>query len=432
MKEVKEYLNNKLFDNDVVILGISGGPDSIFLFHMLKNLNKKIKIICAHVNHNVRKESLEEYDYIKKLCKENNITFEGYEIKERITSNFEEKARKIRYRFFNRLYDKYNARYILTAHHNDDLIETILMRISRGSNLSGYIGIKKEDGRYLRVLLDISKDEIIAYLNKHKIKYFVDTSNKENTYTRNRFRHNIVSNLKKENPNIKSKILQFSNELKMYDDFINNYIKKHGFIKNNILDLNKVLNEDILIIRKSIELIIKEVQKTDELDVSNQNINDIIKMLFSEKSNIKINLNNNFIAKKSYDKFMIIKNKKEEFEKCLFNDYYEDNIWIIKKEKEFKNNSNHDILLLKEDIKLPLYIRSIKEKDVMEIKNLGHKKLKDIYIDSKIDIDERKVYPILVDSFDNILWIPGIKKSKFAKDKDEKYDIILSSERKKS
>lgn len=432
MKEIKKYLDKKLNDNDVIILACSGGPDSMFLFHVLKSINKKIKIVCAHVNHNIRKESNEEYKYVEDLCNKNKIIFEGYVIKDRITNNFEDTARKIRYKFFNNLFDKYNAKYILTAHHNDDLIETVLMRISRGSNLPGYIGIKKEDGRYLRVLLDISKEEIITYLDDNKIKYFIDYTNTDASYTRNRFRHNIVSKLKEENSNIKNKIIQFSKELKMYDDFVNLYIKNHRFIKDNILDLKKVLKEDILVIKKCIELIIKEIQKNNQLDVSNNNINDIIDMLFSKRSNIKINLNNNFIAKKSYDKFMIIKEIKRKSVLKIFNDYYEDEMWIIKKNLTSESNSNFEILLLEKEINLPLYIRGMKKGDVMEVKNLGHKKVKDIFIDSKIDVDERKSYPIVVDSQNNILWIPGIKKSKYAKDKEEKYDIILFSERKKN
>ena len=208
MKEVTEFLNKYLNKGDTIILGLSGGPDSMCLLDILQKLD--INIICAHINHNIRKESIDEYLYLKDYCQKNNIFFEYFEIKEKLDKNMEYIARTYRYKFFNELYDKYHAKYIITAHHGDDLIETILMRITRGSNLSGYSGIKLIDDRYLRPLLFINKKEIINYLDKNNIKYFIDNTNKENIHTRNRYRNNILPFLYQENSNINKQYLKFS------------------------------------------------------------------------------------------------------------------------------------------------------------------------------------------------------------------------------
>ena len=151
MNDVIKFLNSKISADDTIIVACSGGPDSMCLLNLTKSICKNI--ICAHVNHNVRKESILEYEYVKNFCSLNNIIFEGLNITFDNERNFESNARKKRYDFFNELMEKYNAKYILTAHHGDDLIETILMRITRGSKLAGYIGIKKENNHYLRPLL---------------------------------------------------------------------------------------------------------------------------------------------------------------------------------------------------------------------------------------------------------------------------------------
>ena len=188
MKEIQNYLNSILNDHDTVITGVSGGPDSICLLDLLIKLNKNLNIVCAVVNHHIRKESDTEYSYMEEYCKEHNLIFEGMDINKYNNENFESYARKQRYTFFEKLYSKYHARYILTAHHGDDLIETILMRITRGSNLSGYIGIKLLDGKYLRPLLYVTKEDIIKYNEDNHLKYFIDKTNTDDNHTRNRYR----------------------------------------------------------------------------------------------------------------------------------------------------------------------------------------------------------------------------------------------------
>lgn len=429
MKKATEYLNSVLKDNDTVIIGVSSGPDSMCLFSLAQKLNKKINIICAHVNHKTRRKCDKEYEYLEQYCKDNNITFEGLTINTKIKNNFESEARKVRYAFFESLYHKYNAKYILTAHHSDDQIETILMRLSRGSTLNGYAGIKRIDGKYLRPLLDVDKKEIIKYLNKNNIKYYVDHTNKEDEHQRNRFRHHVVTFLKKENNKVGSKYQKFSEELLSYDEFINDYIKDNKLINNGVISITKLLKEKPFIRRKTIELLIKSIQSKDLMDVSDKNMDDILKMIESKKSNLHINLHNNYVCFKDYDELSIRKSNDNKDYSIVFKDIYEDSNFIIKKSKTTKK-SNYIIRLDSSEIKLPLIIRNKKDSDVIDAKNSGHQKLKNIFIDSKIKKSLRDTYPIVCDSNDNILWIPGIKKSKFDKENDQKCDIILLCERK--
>ena len=145
MKEAYNYLSKFINKNDYVVIANSGGPDSMALLSLLIKYREKVpfNIVCAHVNHKVRIESDDEELFVQSYCKSNNVIFECMKIKEYDNSNFEAYARSKRYKFFDEVVLKYNAKVLFTAHHGDDLIETILMRLTRGSNLSGYIGIKE-------------------------------------------------------------------------------------------------------------------------------------------------------------------------------------------------------------------------------------------------------------------------------------------------
>ena len=215
---------------------------------------KKLKIICAHVNHKVRKKSDEEEKMVREYCKNKNIIFELLTIDEYKQIKFnEDDARKRRYVFFEELIKKYKAQYLLTAHHGDDLIETVLMRLTRGSNLNGYIGIKKESknkGYYiLRPLLTTTKEEIINYNKKNGVPYENDESNNSTNYTRNRYRKVILPFLKKEEKNIHKKYLKFSEELDSYNEFVINFIKKNKIIVDNSIIINKLEKNNMFLKR---------------------------------------------------------------------------------------------------------------------------------------------------------------------------------------
>lgn len=194
MQNTHTFLNNTLKDNACIVLGLSGGPDSMCLFYMLLNIKeqKNIKIVCAHVNHNVRKESEEEEEFVKKVTQENNCIFETTKLNFKTNKNFENTARKERYAFFNQIVNKYQADYLLTAHHGDDLMETVLMHLTRGSNLKGYAGFKKRsitaNYELLRPLIYMTKEEILEYCQNNHIEYRIDQSNESDAHTRNRFK----------------------------------------------------------------------------------------------------------------------------------------------------------------------------------------------------------------------------------------------------
>ena len=436
MKEVFEFLNNEIeLKDQTVVAAISGGPDSMALLQILIEIRKNINlnIVCAHVNHKLRKESEQEKVMVENFCIKNNIIFEYMEINKYGTGNFHDQARQIRYDFFNQTVMKYNAKYLFTAHHGDDLIETILMRISRGSTLGGYSGfnkLNKVNNYYIvKPLIYVTKQQLLEYVEQNNIEYAIDKSNEKDVYTRNRYRKNILPFLKEENINIHKKYLQFSEELQKNEEFIKEELNKilPVVLSNNKLNVEKFKILNIVLKERIIEKMLQYVYSNNISLINNKHIKDILKLIDSNKPNISICLPTNKKAIKSYGYFEIkdeeINHEEYNYEfnnEITIDDYY---ITIV---DDCTDKSNYIIRLNSEELTLPLYIRNIRRSDKMEVKGLnGSKKIKDIFINNKIPAEERKRFPILVDSNNKILWLPGAKKSKYDKSKNEKCDIII-------
>lgn len=433
---IDNFIKNIYLDNDdYVIVGVSSGPDSMALLHMLK-MNLKCKIVCAHINHNVRIQSNEEEAYLKEYCKEKDIIFESTKIKSYNENNFENEARKKRYIFYEKILKKYHSHNLFLAHHGDDLIETIIMKIMRGSNLEGYAGIKTvsylDNYKIIRPLLSLTKEDIIKYNKKNNIKYYVDESNKNTSYTRNRYRLRLLPILKQEDKNAHLKFLKYSNTLQEYDNYINYEIKrKISKIYNiNLIDIKEINKEHPFMKKNIIFYILSKIYNNKPNIIKEKHLFAILKMTTDNKPNYIINLPENYIAKKEYN-YIYIEKKKEiknkSYKKMLQNTNKIDDI-IIEKVKNIDTDSNNICRLNSKEIKLPLFLRNKKSGDFIEVKGLnGKKKVKDIFIDSKIPKEKRNQYPLLVDSDDKILWIPNIKKSKYNVKKEEFCDIILTS-----
>ena len=433
LDDILKKLDKTIKENETLITATSGGPDSMALLSLLIKLSKtkKITIICAHVNHNLRKESQEEAIMVEKYANENNLIFEKMEINH-YEGNTENYARTQRYNFFEKLIKKYNATYLLTAHHGDDLTETILMRMVRGSSLKGYSGFQevtdKETYKIYRPLITKTKDELLNYVKTNNIPYAVDKTNFSEEYTRNRYRLNILPILKKENKSVHLKFLKFSETLKLYDDYINKEAneKLNKVYQNNNLNLKLFENEDELIKRKILYQILNNLYYKNISLITDNHVELILNIIESSRPNLKINLPSKVLVIKNYQNLYFTQNTEIKPYSFTFEDkvILPNNQILIKEETE--DTSNYTIRLNSKELSLPLIVRTRQNGDKMEIKNLnGHKKIKDIFINEKISETARNSWPILTDQNNQIIWLPGLKKSKFDKQKHENYDIII-------
>lgn len=422
-----ESLN--IYEEDLIVLACSYGPDSMCLLDILRKLN--LNIVVAHVNHKYRKESDKEYLDLKNYCDKNNLIFEGIEIKEEVIGNREEFYRNFRYNFFEKVLDKYKSKYLFTAHHGDDLVETILMRIGRGSSFSGYAGFNKisEHNNYeiVRPLIYMTKDEIMNYVKENNLPYAIDKTNYNNEFLRNRYRNEILPILKDINPNIHKKFIKFSNNINEYNDYIEKEVNNLYSILylNNRLDLNEFNILPVLLKKNLLKKILFNIYQDNINRISDKHLDLIFELINNEKKNSFINLPNNIIVTKYYN-ILEFNSTNDINSYCIeLNEEVRKDNWIIKViDNTDIIKSNYLIRLNSKDVKLPLYIRNRHIGDKIILKN-GTKKIGEILSESKIRKIDRDNLPLLVDSNDNILWIPGIKKSKFDKQISEEYDIII-------
>ncbi len=202
-KSAELIINQYIKPDEPVIIGISGGPDSVYL--LLQALKKTSNVIVAHINHKTRgRANTLDQKFVEGLAKNHNLTFELHTVEHRVSGNQEQYYRRERYAFFEKLREKYKAQWILVAHHLNDNIETVLFNLTKGSFLDGLTGMEAVNHRrhILRPLIFTTKDEILTHLHKTKTPYRKDKTNDDTDYSRNRIRHNVIPELKSINENL--------------------------------------------------------------------------------------------------------------------------------------------------------------------------------------------------------------------------------------
>jgi len=430
MEEVISFINSlNILEDELVVLACSYGPDSMCLLNILKSLN--INVVVAHVNHKFRIESDQEYIDLKNYCDKNSIIFEGIEIKEDIVGNTEEYFRNFRYDYFKKIVNKYNSRYLFTAHHGDDLVETILMRLSRGSSFGGYAGFKNKlkvnNYEIVRPLIYITKEDIMKYVKLNNIPYAVDETNLESIYTRNRYRNQILPILKDINPKVHKKFIKFSYLINEYNDYLIKEVDTlySNLYINNRLDLNDFNILPVLLKKELLRKILFNIYDNNISLINDKHLDLIFDLISNEKVNSFINLPNNIIVRKYYNILEFNSNKcVNNYDYVLEDKVIVNNISISMESNTNIIKSNYLIRLNSKDINLPIHVRNRYVGDKIILKN-GTKKVGEVLSESKMPKMIRDSYPIVVDSNGKILWIPGIKKSKFDKQISEDYDIIL-------
>lgn len=211
LETIRKY--NLIEDGDKIVLGVSGGPDSICMLDNLREVKEEqiieFEIYVAHINHMIREEAIDDEKYVQEYCKKYNIEcFVKKADVQKIASEkkigTEEAGRKVRYDFFEEVLQKTESNKIAIAHNKNDKIETIIMHLLRGSGLSGLKGIEPiRDNKYIRPLLECERTEIEQYCEDKKLNPRIDKTNFETEYTRNKIRNIVIPYIKKEfNPNI--------------------------------------------------------------------------------------------------------------------------------------------------------------------------------------------------------------------------------------
>lgn len=426
--------------NDVVLVAVSGGPDSVALLHWL-NSNQgllAIQIACAHFNHGFRgAESDEDEQFVQHLCAQWRIPFYAQKanlgpIVEAGGVNLQEVAREHRYRFLVQTAEHIGARRIALAHHRDDQVETILMRLLRGTGATGLTGMPyqrrlSDSIIAIRPFLDVPKEALLTYLKRFHLASRIDSSNLKTDYMRNRVRLQLLPQLQEYNPNVSTALLSLAQMLEEDEAYLHSLAKEH------------------------FEKIVRiEAHKKDEITLS---ISAFRVLPLSLQRRV-IKLICNYLNKSEEEvPFIHIESLRNLFLQDVPRQWdlpWSIRVYIRYGEALFKKEATtstaepfHFLLQVPTSIQLPtgigrfscsvttkkeaesplvvyfdydcishdLVLRTRKKGDRMWIAGVGgHKKVKDIFIDAKIPREKRDTIPILV-AGKEILWIAGVQKS---------------------
>lgn len=236
----KDKISVRIKAGDTAILGLSGGPDSVYLLYYLQQYFPHLQVIAAHVNYHLRgRDSELDQQFVEKLCRELQIPLEILEIhglKNKNTAakgNLEENCRRLRYDFLEKLRLQHQANLIMVGHHLNDQLETFLLNLSRGSSLNGFRAMREfdEDRHLLRPLLAMPKKEILAWLKKHHHQFRIDKSNQQELFKRNLIRARVIPTLEKINPSFLitagNSLQDLTANLQVIDNLTNDWIKQH-------------------------------------------------------------------------------------------------------------------------------------------------------------------------------------------------------------
>lgn len=297
-------------DGDKIVLGVSGGPDSICMLDMMRELkeekNINFEIYVAHINHMIREEAIEDEKYVQNYCLKYNIKFFVKRVDVQKIANdkkigTEEAGRKVRYDFFEEVLQKTGSNKIAIAHNKNDKIETIIMHLLRGSGLSGLKGIGAiRDNKYIRPLIECERQEIEQYCKNRKLQPRIDKTNFENEYTRNKIRNIVIPYIKKEfNPNIIQTLSRLSevatdesNYIDLQTQRIYNKLLIEKTDKQIILKLKEFNQQEKVIQKRLVLKTIKELNgSTDRIEKIH--IEDIIKLCANNIGNKYLTPNKN-------------------------------------------------------------------------------------------------------------------------------------------
>lgn len=413
--KVQEYIvHHKLFTKQSkVLVGLSGGPDSMVLIHLLMQLG--YNCIAAHCNFHLRgKDSDKDAAFVSKWCNENNIPlftidFDTEEYAATNKISIEMAARELRYNWFEKLRLEQNADVVGIAHHQDDSVETILINLIRGTGIKGLTGIPIVNKHIVRPLLQVSRRQIMEYLSSNKVPYVIDHTNEEEMYTRNIIRLKVLPTLKKLNPSVKNSIITTSNNLKEAEKIYNGYINQaiEEVLNNNLIDIAKL--KETYSPQSVLFEILSPIGFTSSVieDISN-NLDSIPGKMYHADG---------FRLLKDRDYLIIsdielgeLQNKDKEY--LIYADSTDKNLpfsLTVHKEEytpEFEIKRNKTILHCDIDkLAFPLTLRRWKEGDwFVPFGMKGKKKLSDFFSDNKFSIFQKEETWVLL-SDNDVVWI---------------------------
>ncbi len=414
-KYTEKLLNS--IDYKKIIVGVSGGPDSVALLHILNKLG--YDCIAAHCNFHLRMaESERDELFVRKLCDTFKIKLVcvDFDTKRYAKDNklsIEMAARHLRYEWFEKIRAENNAEAIATGHHADDNAETMLLNLIRGTGIKGLSGIPPINGKIIRPLLTCTREEILKYLHVNSLTYITDSTNLQNDFTRNKIRNQVMPLLQDINPSIKQTISKSIKRFRELNSFYEQCVKEKIEEVVHKSENQTLINIEKLCLFSSPALILYEILypmgfHPDVIEKVFENIhNDSGKLFYSE--NYRLLKDRNFLIITANKDKSNLEYNISHYEDAVFKPF---KIKIERFERDkiqsLKTDKN-TIFVDAEKVKLPLTIRNWQKGDVFYPFGMkGKKKLSDFFTDEKLSIIEKENIEVLI-SENEIIWIIGYR-----------------------
>ncbi len=427
INKVLNYItkHNLLNKGDSVICAVSGGADSVCMLDILKELKEELSLTLyvAHINHQLRDEEADRDElFVKKLAEDSKIPFycKKVDVKALAITNklsCEEAGRIARYDFLKELKETLNADKIATAHNRNDNVETVLMRIARGTDIKGLSGIPVHNEiNVIRPIMCLKREKIEEYIGCKGLDFVTDTTNLSDDYSRNKIRHNLIPLV--ENQFNNSFIDTFSSNIELFGE-ANAFLEKNVIERYDTLvnihhygvsfNLNALLAEDIYVAKRIIK---KAVYNLCRKHITG-NVCNLIYDGLTEGNSTTINDFLELYVK--YDTVYFVKKRSRiefSYNLCGFGTYYIPELSLsvtVEEDSGSVSFNDKSILYLSVDKVNPDFcLRSKRNGDKMFLNNCGVKKLKDIMIDDKIPSFLRDEFPVL-EYNGEIIWLCGVR-----------------------
>lgn len=411
---------------DKIAIALSGGVDSIVLFHLLVTEYKDSykELVVFHINHGLREESYEEAEFVERFVKDFDVKFYKEELNmsdlERDSHTSEEMlARELRYQAFNKMAKLEGVTKLLTAHHKNDQVENILMRLLTGRSIDHSLAICEEIEMagltIYRPLLNSLKAELEEYAKEKNLHYYIDATNFDTDYTRNNIRHNIVPLLNDINSGSFDNLINFAN----YYQNINNNLKKAILLNKDNYIFSRDEDKISLVKDKFLELNEEEMYFllkdliTDELgvfDIKQKAIFDVVSSLKKNSGNKSYDLKNNLKIISQYETLYIHKIEKKCYNdkiEIIIDKICENSVYEFYQNKFIISTDAKDSEIGFNKSELPLLVTIKKEGDRVRRGEIN-KKLSRIFIDEKVPKELRDTLPVIRNNKGEVLGVLGI------------------------
>lgn len=396
-----------------MLVAVSTGVDSMVLLHLMEQQGANIGV--AHVDHQLRPESKAEADFLLNYCKDHKLPFYLKVWQHPAEKNIEAEARRMRYAFFQKIMDQEKYDLILTAHHGDDQLETLLMRLTRGGSFAGHGGIARKqkfgEGILLRPLLPFSKETIYEYAKEQQLTYFEDSTNTSQDYFRNRVRQNVVPELKKENPQILEHAQQFHQQLIWANQLITQLLKEN--LRNIEFDGKRwsfsveSLPIEIGARYYFLAAFFQQAAIRTKLEVSQRQLFSLLDQIQRPVSQWGVDLGDNWQFTRRYQQFYL--ERKTIVDQGSFrldeNERYslpDGSVIVLRKNTTSIENGMYQVPLPL-TVKLPLTLRRRRDGDRIRLTSTLTKRVSRYFIDKKIPTEKREQAWVVEDSAGEIV-----------------------------